>query len=847
MDADPCAAPLQARGLLPRMAQRSKMSIFGIAGAGNSYEPRRPSIVELLSKSKKKMQKFQETGVVVDSDEEEEDDESDMEFEEEAFQSRKQSKREGLKDCCFESSKMWRQLSQAPEESGFFNYKDAVRLARLLKAAGDGSVLRGWRYRFDNGGNLNIPFLQFCRIALDIGFVKRVDELYCMPREFTNISLTQVNPQLGGLLESFRRWILLRYHGHASFFDSIDREHHNEVTEEGFINSCLSEGFSAQQGELKEIYACCDWQGNGVITRDDIVYLEHDTTVREREMEQIRLRKRYEFDKYLSDNYTQEMVNPLPPAHRQAIRPWIARQFEERPEIQRKCKAIHEKNRLRKGLEMRLEFIRLLRKMHGNEITAWRRMMDTEGKFSVTEARFRKVCRSIDFCGNVNALWYSFEPDHNGTIPLEKLSPHAADVLASFRAWAVNTFGCCAALWQSPECIALRTMTLPHREDEKVVSKHMRVPSFCQLLSSYECSVVQGEPTLSKAIRRFITNCLDLGGGGFILRSDLEWLDKWEPSAWLAAEPDEGAWLALHEVLLQKYGHLSKAWRFDLDVEGFNRLSWLDFRGACHRLKFDGDAGAAWRWLDKDLSGWLSLASIDPESSTILESFKEWAETRFASVKSAFETMAGGSTNTQITCHDLRIVTHKYKWPGDARILFECLTGNQVHVCYKDAAFLRAWKMADNENADLLRRTMETLWKEIMELKPAVRKQAEGANEGPELKALEPLILDLLAKGERVVECRGISSAPPCPYAARVVTSVWGSIGQRRTRRSNPNMCVIDKSSSHPPLPSRDCRGICSDSRLGQFSKTSGPERKRDLVGSKSSNASLEQDTVEYM
>lgn len=157
--------------------------------------------------------------------------------------------------------------------------------------------------------------------------------------------------------------------------------------------------------------------------------------------------------------------------------------------------------------------------------------------------------------------------------------------------------------------------------------------------------------------------------------------------------------------------------------------------------------------------------------------------------------------------------------------------------------------MADNENADLLKTTMETLWKEIMELRPAVRKQplrwqAGSVHEWPARKALEPFLLELLAKDERAVKC-GISDAPPCPYAARCVTPVWGSSGQRSNRRSSPNKCV--KSSSHPALLSRDCGGVGSNARLGQFSKTAGPERKRDLIGSTCSILSLEQDTIEYM
>merc|ERR1712166_811723 len=139
------------------------------------------------------------------------------------------------------------------------------------------------------------------------------------------------------------------------------------------------------------------------------------------------------------------------------------------------------------------------------------------------------------------------------------------------------------------------------------------------MLKWYKCPMMQGEN--NKKSTRFLCKCLDLGGGGFVCGSDLEWPDKWKPSAWLTAVPDEAAWLHLRGVLLEEFGHILKAWRFELDADNSNRLSWQEFCDACKRLKFAGNMGGAWRWLDKELVGWISLAAVDMEASDILHSF----------------------------------------------------------------------------------------------------------------------------------------------------------------------------------------------------------------------------------
>lgn len=881
------AAPLQSLDCRKKwkMDKRSRMSMHE-----SRIKPKRVTVIMLLKKAEHREQHLQQlevqqrqkltrkiSGASLNADGDSEEESSDDEEEPETF-TRERNGRGAVRDV--EVSKALRVVVDQ-EGHGFFEQKETDRLKKVLMRAGDGFALRGWRRKFDNEGNLEISFAHFCKVSVDMGFVRRSADLYAIPREFTNITLVHVNPHLGGLLESFRRWLTLKYHGHANFFYNFDLSGATTISPEDFFESCHKEGFSATERELGEIFACCDWEGHGVITRDDVVFLETYATVRNRELLQIKKRKQYEFDKVLIDHYSREM-NAERLGHRQAMRPWIAGLFEVMPEIQRQRRVMNEKTRVRRGCECRLDFIRHIRRLNGNEVMAWRRLLDVDAKFEVPEIRFRKFCRHIDFHGDLNALWYNFDPDHDGTLSLQQIAPQGADLLASFRKWVVEEFGSCVAVWEHPGALAARKKAHPNRDATLI--PNMSISAFAQFLKMHRCPMIEGAD--GKTTRWWICKCLDFNGCGFLCRSDMEWLDKWEPAEWLTTQPDEDAWRELSKLLVQRYGHLLKAWRFGLDVDKSGRLSWIEFRDACQKVEFTGCMGGAWRFLDKDLLGWVRLGAVDEESSEILHSFKEWAETRFGTVELAFKAIGGGNANGAFTYHEMRIACSKFKWIGDARLLFDCLTKNGETVSFKDASFLGAWYGLDQENNHLFKATNETLWAEMLDTCPAVLKKSslavsEGVTverapqnqrqpgdawgEGPMaaqrpqlskvslVELLESLEEEELADSTR--HGKSISSLPDtmytvpechcCPRAAFLGAPysrpVVAPIKPVRQARKPPATNKLVKSSSQPSFSAKP---KSSYTRMGNFSKNgnraSGPSRKRDIIGSSALNQELQ-------
>jgi len=114
------------------------------------------------------------------------------------------------------------------------------------------------------------------------------------------------------------------------------------------------------------------------------------------------------------------------------------------------------------------------------------------------------------------------------------------------------------------------------------------------------------------------------------------------------------------------------AWRRCLDTDGSNKVSWAEFVQASERLRFKGNIAGAWRALDIDLSGWISLNELDPVSHNLLVSFKHWATRHFRSVGAAFRNLDKDNSGS-LTFSEIRKATKQLKWDGDPKLLFEAL------------------------------------------------------------------------------------------------------------------------------------------------------------------------------
>eukprot|EP00438_Fugacium_kawagutii_P005776 Skav228437 [mRNA] locus=scaffold3558:172793:178853:+ [translate_table: standard] len=180
---------------------------------------------------------------------------------------------------------------------------------------------------------------------------------------------------------------------------------------------------------------------------------------------------------------------------------------------------------------------------------------------------------------------------------------------------------------------------------------------------------------------------LDTDGDGRLAVDDFKFLEKWKLPEFLTAKPNAEAKTEVKKQLLQVYKSYLKAWRVALDMDNSNRCTWPEFQAAC----FMGDVAGAWRALDVDLSGSITLQEIDKESSNVLATFKAWADDNFGGIRSAFAVFDSDGSNS-VTMREWRYACRIYGFNQGAANLFKQLDGEGMgSLSLEQVAFLDDW------------------------------------------------------------------------------------------------------------------------------------------------------------
>ena len=153
---------------------------------------------------------------------------------------------------------------------------------------------------------------------------------------------------------------------------------------------------------------------------------------------------------------------------------------------------------------------------------------------------------------------------------------------------------------------------------------------------------------------QFVKGCKELGfshgktifqaichkpGVRVMIQHDIQFMDEWDPPEWLLEDPSEKDAFDFVQMMADRERDLVRAWRKILDKDGSNRVSWFEFKEAAKRLNFRGNTAGAWRYLDEDFGGYITLKEIDPMVHADLMEFKTFCHDEFGSVSDAFEVL----------------------------------------------------------------------------------------------------------------------------------------------------------------------------------------------------------------
>lgn len=298
----------------------------------------------------------------------------------------------------------------------------------------------------------------------------------------------------------------------------------------------------------------------------------------------------------------------------------------------------------------------------------WRCAIDRDETMSCSRPELFKACAEISWRGDVRALWKALDADDSGITTLEELDMEGATALAHFKAFLDNKFGSACAGFKAFDHLDLKKL----REREFV-----------------EACKIHG---FAKSGLRQLFSYLDWQNEKAIFEVDFNFLDIWRPPAYLIAVPNEAAANEFRRLFLKREGTYLLGYRRLLDTDGSNRVSWREFYNACNVLGFSGDAPGAWRSMDDDCMGAISLRKIDQESNEAIMVFKRWTDDVFGGIKSAFSVLSTDGRD-KLSYREFRAACRAYRFPGDAIALFESLDMDMSNsLSIAELAFLDNWE-----------------------------------------------------------------------------------------------------------------------------------------------------------
>lgn len=321
----------------------------------------------------------------------------------------------------------------------------------------------------------------------------------------------------------------------------------------------------------------------------------------------------------------------------------------------------------RAGQTILEEFRYFLKRKHGHLVRAWRLALTSDDSMVLQKAEVLRAVAALGFQGDVRLLWRAFDKDDSGTVSVEELDPKGAQLLAHFRRFIMDNFGSASA--------AFRAL-------DRFNTKQLREPEFIEALRSFGFHL---------PARQLFQN-LDLERSRTLLEQDLLFLDRWRPPAFLIAAPNPGAAEEVKALLLKSHKNYLRAWRHCLDRDSSNRCNWQEFEMACKQVGFQGDVPGAWRALDNDLSGFITLAEIDANSCETLYAFKRWADEEFGGVRAAFSIFDSDGSNA-VSWREFRRVCRAYGLDRDVHQLFHALDVERSGVLsLGEVIFLDDWE-----------------------------------------------------------------------------------------------------------------------------------------------------------
>jgi len=503
------------------------------------------------------------------------------------------------------------------------------------RKVGNESILKVWFQNFDRNQNCRIDVKEYRQGMKALNFPYDANTLWVdMDYEDTEeLFFEDVDAEQARIWNTFRRWCGSTFQSPSDMIRQIKRAY---VTAHGPVRGPKD---VATEMEIVEGLPLCGWDLGSTSMLFSVMDLEGEGSISPKDM------------KWLETE--------------------IRRHHQKEEAKKRLSKIAEQRKHGRLACRMALlSFKAALRRQYGQLFRAWRRALDLDGTMTVQKAELFKVCRQLNWKGNVRSLWKALDPDGSGYCSFEELDPHSAQLLAEFRSWAVKKWG------QNPAVPMFQALDVNRR----------RKLDYTQFVRACEA---QG---FNKKAHTVAT-CFDYQDHRLVQEEDFLILNVWRPPAWLVAKENPKAAQDFKSHLLHRYGRFVKAWRMSLDKDGANSCNWTEFNDAAKHVKYNEDVAGAWRFFDSDFSGFITLQEIDAGAYEVLMDFKRWSDEEFGCVRYAFM-MMDKDKSKQVSYREFRSSCRQFGFGGDVRKLYSYLSMHAkdevLHL--EEVAFLDKWE-----------------------------------------------------------------------------------------------------------------------------------------------------------
>lgn len=317
------------------------------------------------------------------------------------------------------------------------------------------------------------------------------------------------------------------------------------------------------------------------------------------------------------------------------------------------------------------DFKAFLKRTHGNYIRGWRVALSPNDSMVVSKGDVFKACTHMGWQGDVRLLYKTLDKDDSGYVSMEELDPYEAQVLAHFHVFVGETFGNAASAFQA---------------FDKNKLKKLRYRDFAAAVRSYGFNM----PSM-----KLLFSGLDKRNAKAIVQDDLLFLDKWKCPPFLHVPPNHQAAEEAKVHLLRQYKTCLKAWRILLDVDSSNRCTFSEWEQGCKKIGFQGDTPGAWRALDRNFSGYITLREIDEAEAEALSVFAKWCVDEFGGVRSAFSVFDASADN-EVSYREFRRACRIYGYDKDVQKLFRALdVERNGTLSVSEVMFLDDWEFRD--------------------------------------------------------------------------------------------------------------------------------------------------------